>query len=84
MFKLLPLYCDNYHTNNGRTKNLVLNLNERMIAAKILSKLKDSKNLNIKNMKIKDFQEGRQKVTLFIESSPIEQKTLTTDLLVIL
>lgn len=27
IFKLMPLYCDNYYKNNGRTKNLVLNLN---------------------------------------------------------
>lgn len=56
IFKLLPLYCDNYNANNGRTKNLVLNLNDRMIAAKILWKLKDEKNIDIKNMKLMDFQ----------------------------
>jgi hypothetical protein len=55
IFKLLPLYCEN-HRSNGRTKNLVLHLNERMVAAKILFKLNDNKNIDLKNMKLLDFQ----------------------------
>lgn len=51
IFKMIPLYCTN-HMHDGRTKNLVLHLNERMIAAKILVALKDSKNINIKSMKL--------------------------------
>jgi hypothetical protein len=52
MFRLMPLYCTN-DIHNGRTKNLVLHLNERLLSAKILVKLKDHKNINIKRMKLK-------------------------------
>ena len=56
IFKMIPLYCNN-HAQDGRTKNLVLHLNERMIAAKILVWLKGSnKNVNIKSMKLIEFE----------------------------
>lgn len=52
---MMPLYCEN-HRSHGRTKNLVLHLNERLIAAKILAKLKDLKNIDIKAMKVLDYE----------------------------
>lgn len=53
---MIPLYCNN-QAQDGRTKNLVLHLNERMIAAKILVWMKGSnKNVNIKSTKIIDFE----------------------------
>lgn len=55
IFKLMPLYCKT-QSHDGRTKNLVLHLNERLIAAKILFALKDHKNLDIKSMKLLDFK----------------------------
>lgn len=55
-----------------------------MIAAKILFKLKDNKNIDLKNMKLLDFQESKQKVTLTIGSGPMNFKTINTDLLFIL
>lgn len=55
-----------------------------MIAAKVLFKLKDYKNVDLKNMKLLDFQEGKQKVTLTIGLGPMNFKTMNTDLLFIL
>jgi hypothetical protein len=54
IFKLMPLYCKT-QSNDGRTKNLVLHLNEKMIAAKIIYALKDFKNLAIKSTKLLNF-----------------------------
>lgn len=49
IFKVLPLYCYNLESK-VRTKNLALLLDERVLAAKLLIKLHEYKNIHLKNL----------------------------------
>lgn len=83
IFKVLPLYCKNVESK-GRTKNLALLLDERVLAAKLLIKLHEYKNIELKNSDILNVQDHEETIRINVTDTNNTIKQITTDMLLYL